>query len=1263
MKKSILTSLFAFAITLGAHAQTEAVDVTSYIVNPDFEEGLTGWTAEGYQTQTNNGLAAKANSYYCEKWVWEPTSLPDIECVQTVTLPNGVYLFTIYAAAIRQLEPDAVPKGVTVFAGDSSVAVTNVPTVVRQYRILTTVTGGTLTFGQRVRNSNCNWALLDDAHLYSYGDMSFEEAQAATARDDMRQLVALAEALMAQPMQTALLEAFNINAERIDERTVDDATAALTEMQAQYEEMQAQIAAYAAMGEMIGLCYEGLADATQTFGKDELQEAVATAEGQLLGCELDAGQMTKAVATLRAALDAYYNCNLTGEEVLDYTDHIVNPTVISNTRGWTATTSPSQESGVQEFFNLGKEVDIHQTISGLPDGKYTVTVQALFRPGDNDSGAAHRAGKEKVEAYLYANGQSTRLHSLYDYTAEEMGITGGIYNGYVNLRSSANEAFGKTNPADGVPYFTNSLDVTVLGGELTIGLKADMGAANSWLPFRNFTLSYWGYFPGIVLQGTIDKIIDFLSTNATVQRFDGLCILLEDACLEYEDYTDLDDKDEVNRRCEELETLFASVQQAVEKVADIEELLQQALALLEGGTQYPGTEKLLATYDEVQEFIDGGGTDTTTPQTMDTYLQLIADAITDYHFSQEASRETPADYNFLLTNPDVRTSSTGWSGTMPTISYSICEIFNKDFDFHQTVQVPNGVYRVSVTGFYRQGGNDGGSRYAGGDEVVTAWLYANDATVPMLSLSCHTAEEFGSTSNYNGYVNDMANASFAFDDGLYQGLDGKDRGNSVETIVYDGSLTIGLRNANHETSSWAAFRDFRLEYLGEATAEDISAAWQEACQQAGTMLGILLGTDKQKLQAPYDQAVSMKQEGRDVEAVQLLNAAIAALAAEYAATNAFFSGSYKVLHDMYADGETSEALRAFVSSIIALADERLAAVTASSALLPWLESTLAGYVAYIRYYKEVEDLIVSGNYTAYVDDVLAMMDDHRGTLSAQLYGMDTTAEFIERLRAQTDVMLIAAVVYDLKEGDVTEILVKNPTIDDKSYDGWTIEKGTGNGPANAGEHYSGEPSNSYLDSYNSAAGGLNFSAYQTINGLPNGLYALSCAARTDGDNAYIFATPDSICSASTLFAPIGNNGNIRGDIWVADSLLWAESGAVTDIFSANFGQGFGWNRIVVDNIPVTAHRLTFGVTTNSKYAPLHFTGYWVSADDWKLTLVKKGDNSGQWEIDNAVLPPSAAEAIEYYSLDGLRLAVPGGCCIVRSIGSDGTVTVRKQLFR
>ena len=145
-------------------------DVTSLLVNPDFESGTDGWTTTG-----GVKIAATAADYgynatsFMENWISSDQNLSDLEWSQTIEVSNGVYAVKALAHAVKQSDGTVVPSGVVIYANADEVAVTttntNPPT---EYAVATVVTNGTLTIGYRIKSGNVNWAAWDNVRVMQY---------------------------------------------------------------------------------------------------------------------------------------------------------------------------------------------------------------------------------------------------------------------------------------------------------------------------------------------------------------------------------------------------------------------------------------------------------------------------------------------------------------------------------------------------------------------------------------------------------------------------------------------------------------------------------------------------------------------------------------------------------------------------------------------------------------------------------------------------------------------------------------------------------------------------------------------------------------------------------------------------------------------------------------------------------------------------------------------------------------------------------------
>ena len=175
-----------------------------------------------------------------------------------------------------------------------------------------------------------------------------------------------------------------------------------------------------------------------------------------------------------------------------------------------------------------------------------------------------------------------------------------------------------------------------------------------------------------------------------------------------------------------------------------------------------------------------------------------------------------ANYNF-----DNNTAQ-GWTYTSDASSqspgYGGLEFWNGTFNIHQTINVPNGKYRLSVQAYYRT--TDNGSAYnshTNGSEVLTALLYANESQTPIVSIySEYLTENYAnncwgtrSGREYYYFPNGMTSGAHCFEMGMYN--------NSVETEVTNGTLTIGIVNETYMGGNWCMMDNFKLEYYGKKT--------------------------------------------------------------------------------------------------------------------------------------------------------------------------------------------------------------------------------------------------------------------------------------------------------------------------------------------------------------------------------------------------------------------------------------------------------------
>ena len=153
-----------------------------------------------------------------------------------------------------------------------------------------------------------------------------------------------------------------------------------------------------------------------------------------------------------------------------------------------------------------------------------------------------------------------------------------------------------------------------------------------------------------------------------------------------------------------------------------------------------------------------------------------------------------------------------------------------------------------------------------------------------------------------------------------------------------------------------------------------------------------------------------------------------------------------------------------------------------------------------------------------------------------------------------------------------------------------------------GEHYSGDDRKGYLEVKGDA--GIGFEAETTLHGLRPGRYSVSAvvrASQAEHSNVFVFARTGRGDASTKEIPAMGRTG---GNVWFS-ALCRLEKRASNndgvyaldiDKTAANGGQGYGWNRIWLDEVSVNDDgSLTYGVTT--RQSP-NYNGSWFSACDF-----------------------------------------------------------------
>ncbi len=311
--------------------------MTSRIVNPDFEDGTTGWENDGMLTQTNTNFPGKSGNTYLERWVNIGSRVPDVGIRQTLEgIPDGKYRLRAAVGNIQQdgtnstMNAGEKQTGVTLYAGIYGIPVDTMKVYKDLYF---TVVDGQVTIGFKAENATGNWICLDNTILYYLGENAIEDYAAYLSRyvgyvrEDLQ--VKHVRSEVRQTVETAMEVAEKaLTAEIPDEKAMAEAKIGLDE-------------ALAAM-ESSAATYDVLADALRYAGqvKDWYEE--------------DEGKRGKMETAIKVAQEAWENTELTEEQILSATQALQDVTQAVDKKVYTAQWSMGDVNDPDNAYYIGR---------------------------------------------------------------------------------------------------------------------------------------------------------------------------------------------------------------------------------------------------------------------------------------------------------------------------------------------------------------------------------------------------------------------------------------------------------------------------------------------------------------------------------------------------------------------------------------------------------------------------------------------------------------------------------------------------------------------------------------------------------------------------------------------------------------------------------------------------------------------------------------------------------------------------------------------
>lgn len=365
-------------------------------------------------------------------------------------------------------------------------------------------------------------------------------------------------------------------------------------------------------------------------------------------------------------------------------------------------------------------------------------------------------------------------------------------------------------------------------------------------------------------------------------------------------------------------------------VTALEEAIAAARSVYKADT--PGADDLLSAITVAESFLSA-----TSPTAV---AQAIADlnAAVKLYQLKNASADNPMDVTHLIVNPGFdQNTPTGWKG-IGVINYHVVEFYQRTFNMTQRIAgLPAGKYVLRAQAYERPGSNDGGAAYRAGTETIAARVYAKSTRFPEKSSPFNSIykHSYTGTGSQNGYVNTMAAAETLLSNpALYYDVTVSD------LLLQEGdTLVIGAQSDFQQASYWALFDNFRLEYHGAYTSQDVSGAIAVLVDQAQALLNAKIqNAARTQLTEALTAATELAESASLDELVAINNQLVSAykLAGDFAAAYSKLQTLIEEAELVYPTYSGTKAIN--LLNAITLAKSRVANLDIS---LPLLNSSIS----------------------------------------------------------------------------------------------------------------------------------------------------------------------------------------------------------------------------------------------------------------------------------------------------------------------------------
>ena len=403
------------------------------------------------------------------------------------------------------------------------------------------------------------------------------------------------------------------------------------------------------------------------------------------------------------------------------------------------------------------------------------------------------------------------------YRLEMAAFTDASYGAYVYANSAMTEVVSANFDR------IYSVNVLVTDGLLEIGLMMP-DAIQSWVAIDNVKLYYTENISGSAVSEILAQQIkaSFSVTyrnsmeRSLLEELKSTITMAEEAL-----YKDVDTEMrtvyekliDITHRAQESSAIYQRVREALDE-------LEQEITVSKAAADV--IEKAQKLHEQLWNAYIGGVWTTVIEinKAVDQLKQMIIEVrIPDF---ADASDDNPINMSSVIANHDLEQYNMDWIGSggwLWNVIYHNVEFWNENFSYYQELKgLPNGMYKVSVQGFYRPGSHFAAGRYYDQDDrsKLHASLFAdNGETIAQTYIQSimqggsETRIANSDVIEYGKYIpDDMAGAAAYFEDNKYTD-------NFLFVEVKDNKLTIGLYKDVYQAEDWMIFNKWTLHYYGK----------------------------------------------------------------------------------------------------------------------------------------------------------------------------------------------------------------------------------------------------------------------------------------------------------------------------------------------------------------------------------------------------------------------------------------------------------------